>query len=96
MLQLLRDNSHKNTIHLTAEFFKDLKWFQVFLTSYNGVTFYHQPPARKSIYLDASLEGLGGSYDNYVYALQIPKGFRGYNIAHLGPGLDQQIHRNSL
>ena len=29
------------------------------------------------------MEGLGGSYDNYVYALQIPKGFQGYNIAHL-------------
>ena len=29
------------------------------------------------------MEGLGGSYDNYVYALPIPKGFRGYNITHL-------------
>ena len=29
------------------------------------------------------MEGLGGSYDNYVYALSIPKSFRGYNIAHL-------------
>ena len=55
----------------------------MFLTSYNGVSFYHQPLVRKSIYLDASLESLGGSYDNYIYALQIPKGFQGYNIAHL-------------
>ena len=47
------------------------------------LTFYHQPPVRKSIYLDASLEGLGGSYDNYIYALRITKGFQGYNIAHL-------------
>ena len=29
------------------------------------------------------MEGLGSCYDNYVYALQIPKGFQGYNIAHL-------------
>ena len=43
MQQLLTDNSQKNTILLTAVFFKDLKWIQVFLTSYNGVTFYHQP-----------------------------------------------------
>ena len=83
MLQLLRDNSDQNNILLTAEFFKDLKWFQVFLTSYNGVTFYHQPPVRKSIYLDAFLEGLDGSYDNYIYALQIPKDSQGYNIAPL-------------
>ena len=83
MLQLLRDNSHKDKIFLTSDFFKDLKWSQVFFTPYYGVTFYHQPPAHKSIYLDASLEGLGDCYDGYVYALQIPKGFQGYNIAHL-------------
>ena len=83
MSQLLRDNSDQTTILLTPEFFKDFTWFQVFLTSYNGVSFYHQPPVSKSIYLDASLEDLGGSYDNYVYALPIPKCFRAYNIAHL-------------
>ena len=83
MLQLLRDNSDQTSIILTPEFFKDLTWFQVFLTSYNGVSFYHQPPVSKSIYLDACLEGLGGAFDNYVYALPIAKGFRGYNIAHL-------------
>ena len=37
----------------------------------------------KYIYLNASLEGLGGCYNNYVYSLQIPKGFKNYNIAHL-------------
>ena len=83
MLQLLRNNTDSDGIVLTTEFLKDLKWFQVFLTSYNGVTFYQQLPIRKAIYLDASLEGLGGSYDNYVYALQLPRGFKGYNIAHL-------------
>ena len=83
MLQLLRDNTNTDCIALTTEFFKDLNWFQVFLVSYNGVTFYHQPPIRKAIYLAASLEGLGGSYDNFVYALQIPRGFRDYDIAHL-------------
>ena len=44
MLQLLRDSHSDQNICLTAKFFKDLKWFQVFLTSYNGITFYHQPP----------------------------------------------------
>ena len=56
MLQLLRDSHNDQNICLTAAFFKDLKWFQVFLTSYNGITFYHQPPLHKHIYLDASLE----------------------------------------
>ena len=83
MLKLLRDNHNNQNICLTDEFFKDLKWFQVFLTSYNGTTFYHQPPLHKHIYLDASLEGLGGCYDNHVYALCIPRGYNNYNIAHL-------------
>ena len=83
MLQLLRDSHNDKNICLTAEFFKDLKWFQVFLTSYNGITFYHQSPLHKRICLDASLEGLGGCYDNSVYALRIPRGYKDYNIAHL-------------
>ena len=29
------------------------------------------------------MEGLGGCYDSYVYALRIPRGFNNYNIAHL-------------
>ena len=60
MLQLFRDNTDNSHICLTSDFFKDFKWFQVFLSSYNGVTFYYQPPLHKRIYLDASLEGLGG------------------------------------
>ena len=85
MLQLLRENHDNLNICLTEKIFKDLKWFQVFLTSYNGTTFYHDPPPplHKCIYLDASLEGLGGCYDNYVYALRIPRCFNNYNIAHL-------------
>ena len=83
MLQLLRDSHNDQNICLTAAFFKDLKWFQVFLTSYNGITFYHQPPFHKRIYLYASLEGLGGCYDNSVYVLHIPRGYKDYNIAHL-------------
>ena len=92
MLQLLRDSHNDQNIYLTAEFFKDLKWFQVFFLQW-----YHilpPTPLHKRIYLDASLEGLGGCYDNSVYALRIPRGFKDYNIAHLeilnvGPFLGQ-------
>ena len=44
--------------------------------------FISQPPSHKGIYLDASLEGLGGCYDNHVYALCIPTASSNYNIAH--------------
>ena len=43
MLQLLRDNTDNSHICLTSDFFKDLKWFQVFGSSYNGVTFIINP-----------------------------------------------------
>ena len=49
----------------------------VFFSLYNGVTFYYQSPLHKPIYFDVSLEGLGGCYDNSIYALQIPKCFGG-------------------
>ena len=33
--------------------------------------------------LDASLQGLGGTFDKMVHALPIPKGFKNYTILHL-------------
>ena len=78
MLHLLRENHNNPNICLDEEFFKDLKWFQVFLTftsAYTLCILMHIPYA--------FLEGLGGCYDNYVYALRIPRGFNNYNIAHL-------------
>ena len=34
-------------------------------------------------YLDASLTGLGGAYNDLVYALSIPRGFQAYDVVHL-------------
>ena len=83
MLQLLRDNFVNYHIVLTHDFFRDLVWFQTFLNSYNGITIYDIKPLKIRIYFDACLQGLGGYYDNFVYAIPIPKGFKGYNIVHL-------------
>ena len=83
MLQLLRDNFDKNRIKVTSEFIKDLTWFQTFLVSYNGVTFYDIRPLQHQIHLDACLTGLGGVFNNMVYSIPVPKGYMGYNIAHL-------------
>ena len=64
MGKILRlQSSRLDLITLTEEFFKDLNWFPV-----GHITFYHLPPLYKRYHLDASLEGLGGSYDNYVYS----------------------------
>ena len=83
MLQLLRDNSNNKDIVLTTELFKDLRWFNTFLQIYNGVTMYQVTPLFEDIHLDASLTGLGGQFKNYVYSISIPKGYMGYNIAHV-------------
>ena len=83
MLQLLRNNTHEDIIVLNSEFFKDLAWFNTFLHSYNGVTIYQVTPLYHRIFLDASLQGMGGCFNNYVYSLTIPLGFKYYNIAQL-------------
>ena len=83
MLHLLRNNVHEDIIVLNQEFFKDLAWFNTFLNSYNGVTMYQVTPLYNQIFLNASLQGMGGCFNNYVYSLPIPLGFKNYNIVQL-------------
>ena len=68
MLALLRDNHNVQKILLNQAFFQDLTWFNTFLSSFNGVTYYdHQLPSAQ-VHLDACLTGLGGHFDSMVYA----------------------------
>ena len=83
ILQLLRDNFENTKMLLSTEFFKDLSWFNAFLSQFNGITYYDQKFSRIPVHLDASLTGLGGHFDSMVYSLPIPLGFMGYTIVHL-------------
>ena len=83
MLLLLRENFEKDTIFLNRKFFKDLIWFHTFLSEFNGVVYYDIRPVQGELHLDASLTGMGGSFDNQCYALPIPKNFQNYSIVHL-------------
>ena len=83
MLQVLRDGHALKHIHLTTEFHRDLNWFNTFLSSYNGVTFYDNNQIHATIALDACFSGLGAVYKDMVYALPIPRGFGNYIIVHL-------------
>ena len=65
MLTLLRDNYDKTKILITSEFYKDLAWFNSFLSHYNGVTYYEQQNCHSEVHLDACLTGLGGSYESW-------------------------------
>ena len=77
MLQTLRDNASKKIFLLNAQFFRDLNWFNVFHSQYNGVTFYDNLPCNAEIHLDAS------PFDNMVYSLPIERNYMGYNIVQL-------------
>ena len=80
---LLRKNVHTNFIKLDTEFHRDLKWFNTFLLQFYGITFYDNAPTQATVFLDASLQGLGGIFQDMVYTLPLPRGFRGYSIVHL-------------
>ena len=83
MLMLLRENVHTHFIKLDTEFHRDLQWFNTFLLQYNGITFYDNAPTQATVFLDASLQGLGGVFQDMVYTLPLPRGFRSYSIVHL-------------
>ena len=40
MLHFLRSMEGNSSTRLTAEFFKDLKWFATFMKQFNGVVYY--------------------------------------------------------
>ena len=84
MLHLLRKHHEVNVINiiLTPDFNRNLQWFWTFRKSYNGVSIYDVRTAEHQIFLDASLSGLGGCYDQIVYQLHIPSGYKGYDIFH--------------
>ena len=84
MLLLLRDSHNSGNIILNQQFHYDLNWFNTFLKSYNGVTFYYQLKIQHAIHLDACLTDLGGCYNNMIYTIPIPEGHKDYNINHLG------------
>ena len=83
MLQLLRNEYDSETITLTGDFHRDLRWFTKFMAVYNGISLYDHKPIAHTIELDACLTGLGGRCDQWVYHLSIPKGFQQLTIVHL-------------
>ena len=83
MLALLRQNHDNNHIKLTQELARDLNWFVVFLKTYNGVTYYDTRNIYDTIFLDTSLAGLGGYFNQVIYTIPFPRGYKDYNINHL-------------
>ena len=81
MLTLLRENAAEKRIRVTEEFKSDLKWFNSFLSVYNGVSFFNYAPSQ-SVHLDACPSGLGAIFGTQVYALPLPQSWQDVNIAY--------------
>jgi len=73
ILKVLRESPKKGYIELDVSFFKDIQWFVQFMKAFNGTVYYNKqllPPVTE-LYLDACLTGMGGNFQNYVYACPI-------------------------
>ena len=65
-------------------FFADLQWFARFLEYFNGRAIFDKSNDPKhKVYIDACLQGLGGSWDKRIKALPIPDTLSHLNIVHL-------------
>ena len=84
ILATLREAPERGCIHLSQEFKKDIAWFNSFLVQFNGRTFYSkgiiQPVT--NIFLDASLIGLGGVWNQQVYQCLVPTFDQAVSIVH--------------
>ena len=76
MLQLLRDDYDKNSLTITPDFRRDLRWFVKFVRSYHK-------PVQAIIELDACLTGFGGRWGNWLYHVPIEKRYRNLTITQL-------------
>ena len=61
MLLRVNFDTKKQNIYITKDFKQDLKWFNTFLSVYNGVSFFHHIPS-KIVHLDACPYGLGAIF----------------------------------
>ena len=70
-------------ILLTPDFKRDLRWFDKFLSKYNGISMYDHKRVEATLELDACLTGFGGCCGNLVYHLPIQRGYINWTIVHL-------------
>ena len=82
ILDLLRSNYDAHSITLTQDSTRDIRWFQKFLSQYNGSSFYDHKPVQAVLELDACLVGLGGRCNEKVYHLPISKHYKNLHITN--------------
>ena len=74
VLQVLRNVPIRGLIFLNEAFYRDISWFNTFLEEYNSCTKIHRVQDHHfSVYVDASLQGLGAYFSGKVYFKEIPE-----------------------
>ena len=72
LLQALRDMQDRQFCKVTPDMHTDIDWFLEFATDWNGVALIPAPNPIKSIQVDTSLTGIGGTDDCRAYGGQRP------------------------
>ena len=76
-------NWHQPKVILTHDFSKDIAWFNAFLLQFNGRIFFSKELQKpiNNVFLDASLVGLGGVWNDKVYQCLVPIIDLNYNVS---------------
>ena len=72
LLALLRRHQACTNIIPDEGFYLDLYWFISFLKHFNGMVTFHKQSVSETIFVDATLTGIGGSWGNRAYSTSIP------------------------
>ena len=76
-------------IWLTENFHEDLRWFNKFLTNYNGKVVMDISQPSMGVFVDAFLDGVGAKWNENVYASDYPnKCCNSLTIVHFEMELD--------
>ena len=67
LLNTLRNATGR--IPVDSEMLKDIAWFQAFLSKFNGKVMFRDAGEAFDVYVDASLTGMGASWNKNVYAV---------------------------
>ena len=83
MLQVLRSHHDSKRFVLNADFLKICVGSITFLEQYTGITCFNNKAHDHTMYLDASMAGMGSIFGDMVYTLPIPSHYQHLHITQL-------------
>ena len=86
MLEVFRNTNSKHRVKITAEFYKDVKWWLKYLPMFNGIGIMwmqHISKPDKILASDACLIGIGAICESEYIKTQFPPEWQNLHIAYL-------------